>query len=698
MQYAITDLGTLGGTYSEAYGINNCGQVVGAADSSGYQHAFLWQSGSGMKDLGTLGGTESCALGINTSGQVVGFATISGDTSYHPFLYNGSGSMQDLGTLNGSSDDFACGINNSGQIVGGPEVDMPNWSISGTGHAFLYTGTGPMQDLGSLEGYPWSSAHSINDSGQIVGLAPYYEYHAFLYSGGTMQYLGKLLDVPGTGSNAKAINNVGEIVGWSNADGGWAHAFKYTGSGPMQDLGTLGGDSSEACAVNNSGQIVGCSTDGKDGNWHAFISTGSGPMQDLGGLIAPSSAWTLYVATAINDKGQIVGYGTNPAGQTHAFLLTPETLPEKAAELAKQVIGAPYLGDGETWGGKGYDYHLHHFIEPDKVKTTGYWYWNNNTCVIKSTNECHSCAAGNCEIGTNGTIGLDCSGLIYWSYNRAYFQSNPPGITSRPFAYEGVSGQRSNYSINAPVSESDLHAGDLLFTEGHVMMYTGPFTYEGKTYNVVHASYCRKQVVPATYDFATKKVITEGCPDINITGYGRWREQTVDAIYTKCLIDLVVTDPDGFTVSKDTPEIPGLLYFSVYDVDENGKPDEMVTIPKRKVGTYLITVIPESNALPTDTYSLETTIDGQTIVLAKDVQIQNIPPQPYEVKSRLNPADFDDDGDVDFVDYAVFANYWMNQNCAEPNWCSGADLNKNGSVDLYDLAEFAEYWLEGTSP
>ena len=48
-------------------------------------------------------------------------------------------------------------------------------------------------------------------------------------------------------------------------------------------------------------------------------------MLDLNSLIAPSSGWTLNSATAINDKGQIVGYGNDPANQSHAFLLTPAT-------------------------------------------------------------------------------------------------------------------------------------------------------------------------------------------------------------------------------------------------------------------------------------------------------------------------------------------------------------------------------------
>lgn len=306
--YVVTDLGTLGGTFSVGYALNSHGHVTGwsTTANNAAQHAFLYDGV--MHDLGTLNGMDTFGYGINDRGQVAGSASKGG--AQRAFLYDGT--MRDIGTLSGNLA-WGYGINNSGVVSGYSSAVN---SFGNSLHAFKYDGT--MHDLGTFGG-PYTSysfGRGINDSGQVTGDAG--AGRGFIYDG-TLHQLGKLPG--GSGSFGYGINNNGQITGYADlADRSTVHAFLYDGT--MHDIGTLAGaTNSYGVGINDKGQVTGYA-ELIAGGQVAFLYDSQHGMVDLNTLIDPTSGWYLRKANAINYAGQIVGLGTID-GQSHAFLMTP---------------------------------------------------------------------------------------------------------------------------------------------------------------------------------------------------------------------------------------------------------------------------------------------------------------------------------------------------------------------------------------
>jgi len=351
--YVAEDLGTLGGSASQAFDINDFGQITGwAGTAQGTRNAFIYSSGP-MANLGTLGVAMSApysyGLALNNSGQVAGITDVQPQVK-HAFLY-ASNVMTDLGVLPGGYWSYAFGINNNGDVVGWSGAVIGGVSLR---RAFVVPSGGPITALSAPAG-KWSSAEDINDYGMIVGWvaddvptdAPYETRlkHPVVWDGGALSSLGV---APGAYGVATAVNNAGNIVGATGPADDIFHACFWSSAADTDpdDLGTLtGGAMSMALDVTIDGVVVGWSLTA-GGDKHAVMWDGN-HIFDLNDLVGAASGWTLIEARGINCDGAIVGYGINYEGYERAFSLSfmqTLTVPLPGAVLLAVLGGGLVLG------------------------------------------------------------------------------------------------------------------------------------------------------------------------------------------------------------------------------------------------------------------------------------------------------------------------------------------------------------------
>jgi probable HAF family extracellular repeat protein len=307
-------------------------------------------------DLGTFGGPQSyislpdVSFGrvLNRRGEVVGwgdtstpdpfpdFCWDSGCLAAHAFV-GGHGPKKDLGVLPGGASSGTTWVADNGLIAGDSQNGETDPLVLGFPQirAVLWQ-RNQVIDLGTLEGGYESISTSVNNHGQVVGLATNtipdpdsmvglgYQTRGFIWENGTMQDLGTL---GGTDASALAINEHGQIIGNSYtgsepseicAEAGvgtlTTGAFLWD-KGTMVNLGSFGGTCTFAFALNNRGQVVGGSRFAGDQVQHAFLWD-RGTMIDLDTL-----GGNLGDALALNDRGIAAGWSTHQGDEVfHAAL------------------------------------------------------------------------------------------------------------------------------------------------------------------------------------------------------------------------------------------------------------------------------------------------------------------------------------------------------------------------------------------
>lgn len=148
------------------------------------------------------------------------------------------------------------------------------------------------------------TATEINDLGQIAGTVGGV---AALWNGRKLVTIG--VAAPGdTYSYVTGLNELGQVVGTSGSFGGPTHAFRWS-RGVMTALPGLGGDTG-ASEINNLGQVAGYAWEGT-GTQRPVRWERNGTLVRLGAL---GDGTGHSQATAINDRGETVGYHYASAG------------------------------------------------------------------------------------------------------------------------------------------------------------------------------------------------------------------------------------------------------------------------------------------------------------------------------------------------------------------------------------------------
>jgi len=317
--YVLTDLGTLGGSWSRPMQINDRGMVTGETTRHERVHNalgiafFEWRKRMIGLAPRLAGGGASVGLGVNADGVVVGWEGLrGGGATMYPFMWSRDGYAH-IGKGQGRAN----AINDAGTITG-TIGDFAN-----SGHAFTWK-DGVLTDLGTVGSATYSEGMAINAAGDIVGAVGHLAQEAgvMTYFDGVMTDWGTL---GGNDAAATGVNAHREICGTMHTP---LHLnplpFHMKDGVVTRILGVPGMVSGDAAAINDAGEVVGTARiHGAEFQiQHAYVWR-DGRAVDLNDRIAEGGeGWVLERATSINNRGEIVGHGTH-LGESAAFKLTP---------------------------------------------------------------------------------------------------------------------------------------------------------------------------------------------------------------------------------------------------------------------------------------------------------------------------------------------------------------------------------------
>ncbi len=328
-----------------AYGINDSGVAVGQYfDASQLSHGFMWQSGVITK-ITYPGATQTACEGINNAGEITGYYIDSSNVGHGFTYYAGVFTTSDL--------PFIEGINNNGSYVG-YYVGPP-----GVTYGYLASPVSFKPATIKIAGAISTSTIAVNNAGITVGQYVNSKGDTFgmMLDGTTVTKIDDPKAVTGS-TWCYGINNNNQVVGfYTSVATGQTVGFYYAAGSFTDITGPAGAASAAAEGINDNGQITGYFVDSSNVE-HGFLLSGPGGTYTQ--LDAPGATYTY--AFSINASGNItLGWG-DAAGYTEASVYNGSTytsvnLPGTynfdvhGLNSSGDVVYVWYDGDGNAHGG-----------------------------------------------------------------------------------------------------------------------------------------------------------------------------------------------------------------------------------------------------------------------------------------------------------------------------------------------------------
>lgn len=259
--FVFSSIDVPGATFTQAFGINAGGEVVGFyIDATGKQHGFL-RSGETFTSIDFPGAAATDARGISPGGDIVGTYRQAGepDVNFHSYLLTRQGEFISV--------DFPGHISTAAQRI------LADGTILGCYHDTdqMDTMYGMVASRDGFSGFDMATTMHTGatpDGKKIVGfLNTAGGIHGYLLDG--LNFMP--FDVPGsTLTQAWDINPSGDIVGLYNA-AGKRHGF-LAENGQFTAIDVPGATATRVFGINAGGDVTGRYVDAS-GKSHGFVGS-----------------------------------------------------------------------------------------------------------------------------------------------------------------------------------------------------------------------------------------------------------------------------------------------------------------------------------------------------------------------------------------------------------------------------------------